>query len=481
MAIRLFSLTARLGLDGTDFQRGLKQAESDYDRFGNSLKNKLAGTFGAAAMATFLRSVMQTANEIKDLAEQFSIGTDEMQRLQAAAEKSGLQFEDMGAALMKLNALRERATKGDQEAIQSAQRLGLAVDDLLNGDMTGIAMLEKIGVALGDLKLNPETAIALQELFGARKGERLAQALRDLPNTKPPPIFTPQTLDVLDQLELKSRNLWKNVKAAAADSIAGWATVFGMKPGAAPSESLPFVGVSNEDLKEHIRLLRDAQAERERIIGGQLKSGTPEYGRRAMTLLGVNPGLADSFKEDEAMLADAEKELARREGARLKQPPDKTAEKLRADILEQEAKIMERIFKLQMDTASTAEKRAKLEEKIKFHLQGAADATSMGQNKLANEEILKALDLQGDLNALDRGGSATKRHNVGLSSAEQQGAFSGLTSSRAFTLATGNDFSGKNRETDRLEKVSQNTEKTVEVLRDINGKILAGGTNNLNF
>ncbi len=455
MANRFISLIAKLGIDGSGFQRGLHDAESEFQRFGGSIKNKLAGMFGATAMTAFMRSVIQTASNIQDMAEQFGITTDEMQRMEKAAEQSGLRFEDMGKALLKINDLREKALRGDADAIEHAQRLGIAFSEITNQDVSGLALLEKAGNALSDVNLDHTTAMALKEIFGSKRGERLVQALRDLSTIKPPAIFDKETISVLDQVERKTANVWKMIKSMAGGAIAGWASIFGIKPQSAggSTDANPFTGMSDNDLLEHIRLLEAAQAEREKIVGGAFKSGMPGYGGKAMTLLGTNPDLANSFKEDEAMLKALQDEMARRGASKLQPKADGQA---RLDRLKDEQRVMEKIFDLQLGIADATEKRAMLQREIDAANLRAAQALEAGDQKLATSETMRALELQAKLNGIQSKPLKDVRGDVGGMGA--RGMFTGMGVERAFALLGGSP---------EAKQTAENTKLTAELTRQV--------------
>ena len=62
----MFSILAKLGLDATGFQIGLKRAESGVSKFskdiGSSLKGQIASAFGAAAITAGIQQAISKAS-----------------------------------------------------------------------------------------------------------------------------------------------------------------------------------------------------------------------------------------------------------------------------------------------------------------------------------------------------------------------------------------------------------------------------------
>jgi hypothetical protein len=96
----------RLGLDASQFQSGLKRAESVSAKFGSSLtgqmKGQLAALFGVGAIAAATKSVIDYAGSINDLAARLKVSTDTLQEWDYAAKMSGSSLETFVAAFQYL-------------------------------------------------------------------------------------------------------------------------------------------------------------------------------------------------------------------------------------------------------------------------------------------------------------------------------------------------------------------------------------------
>jgi len=81
----IFSLIAKLGLDGSAYESGLKRASSVTDKFRSSVGMQLGAALSVAAIGSFVSKVVETVDAIGDLSEQLNISTDDVQRLQVLA------------------------------------------------------------------------------------------------------------------------------------------------------------------------------------------------------------------------------------------------------------------------------------------------------------------------------------------------------------------------------------------------------------
>ncbi len=62
----IFSLIAKLGLDGSTFETGLKRATSLADKFRYSVSAQLGSALSVASVAAFTSKVIETADAIGD-------------------------------------------------------------------------------------------------------------------------------------------------------------------------------------------------------------------------------------------------------------------------------------------------------------------------------------------------------------------------------------------------------------------------------
>jgi hypothetical protein len=118
------NLVVKLTADATAAERGVaafsKKAGSYVGSIGSELKSQLVGAFAAGAVISAVRSfgahVVETVDNIKDMSEQLGVSTDEIQRMQKAANDAGIKFTVISGALQRIEALRSQAASGDAAA-----------------------------------------------------------------------------------------------------------------------------------------------------------------------------------------------------------------------------------------------------------------------------------------------------------------------------------------------------------------------------
>lgn len=187
-------IVAKLKLDGSDFQAGLKKAADETQKFANIARN-IAGGFAGAAIAQQVHHIVELASRFNDLSEQYNVSTDAVQQLDAAAAKSGQTFEDIGAALLRFRTARIEAVQGNEELRRSFERVGISLGDLTNSNLSD---LELILLHTAQIAKDP----ALQEFFG-KSGGKLATVFSELEDTQ----ITPISEDDLKAIEDASRSL----------------------------------------------------------------------------------------------------------------------------------------------------------------------------------------------------------------------------------------------------------------------------------
>jgi hypothetical protein len=172
----IFTFLAKLGLDTTDFQTGIKRAQSSASGLGkgiseslkrenDSIKGALAGMFTVSAAKSYFGELKNIVGEIKDMSELLEISTDEVQRLQKAAETSGQSFKVIVGAFQRIEQMKAQALTGDERANRIFGMLGInpesssmdimqrAVKSSGGSAKESAAAFELLGRKVGNLRL----------------------------------------------------------------------------------------------------------------------------------------------------------------------------------------------------------------------------------------------------------------------------------------------------------------------------------------
>ncbi len=219
---------AEFGLNISPFQAGMKQAEKvaehGMENIGHHVKGLIAGYFGFEALKEAFVGVAEKAIKIGEMAKQFSLTTDEVQKLGIAAEHVGLDFESMGAGIDRLGKARKEAAEGNERLIYIFNRLGIGqlATDLEH--ISDLDLAKKLGEAFSKIEINSETREFLRELMG-RGGPRMLEALKGLEHVEHEPLISKEDIDNIHEAEISIKRLQREWAAFVAPHEAAGANV----------------------------------------------------------------------------------------------------------------------------------------------------------------------------------------------------------------------------------------------------------------
>lgn len=217
----LLSFMARLGLDATGFEKNMSRADSQVTRFGSrtlgQLKGQLAAAFSVAAVTQFGRAVLNHADRIGDLAEQYNLTTDAVQELMAMAGKTGVEFEKFGNLILKIAQLRERAlapgAAGDGVRSQFAQ-FGIGADKLGASAISNMELATMWSVAL---KGATDNATALDMV--STRGIKALSVLQGIKDLGPISIIDKEEVETLSRMNDILGEMWRTTLNFGAKAI----------------------------------------------------------------------------------------------------------------------------------------------------------------------------------------------------------------------------------------------------------------------
>jgi len=267
----IFTFLAKLGLDTTDFQAGVKRAQSSASGLGkgiseslkrenDSIKGALAGMFTVSAAKSYFGDLKNIVDEIKDMSELLGVSTDEVQRLQKASAEAGQNFGSVVTAFQRIEQMRAQAMTGDKRAVGIFALLGI---DPSKG--SGIEILK---AAIDASSRGAQENAAAFELVG-KKVTGLKLTMEELQRLGPIKLIDQEQLDAIDSAIKKQEEAIRQMKIAGAPLMATLAQ------GA--------TGVLN--------MFNSQNRERQNEIGGMYSRGEIDFRKRleleSMSLLGM--------------------------------------------------------------------------------------------------------------------------------------------------------------------------------------------------
>ena len=270
----IFSLLAKLGLDATSFQAGIKRSESAVTSFGRnavgSIKGQLAAAFSVGAVSAFAHSVVEAADRIGDLSDQMDLSVEEVQKLDIAASRSGIKVEQLGQAFLKVGEYRKKAGEGDVAAVAQLQRMGLTLADIQNRSLSNKDITQRIFEWYLKTNRTAKDQADVVEVVGL-KAQKLVAAFKALQDLGPVKLFSQQDIDALSQFNDSMAQMKRNMQVAAAGPM------------------LRLAGATNVGMEAHDKVsgLADKVAKADPVLGALLKlAAVPAGTWAAQTALG---------------------------------------------------------------------------------------------------------------------------------------------------------------------------------------------------
>jgi hypothetical protein len=223
-----FNIIGKLTLDTASFDAGVKKAESASagmaKSIGGQLKGAIAGAFTVGAITQFTRSVINAGDRIGDLAEQFQITNEEVQKLEILANRTGVPLEKMGNALIKLAEIRSKASGGDNDAIRLLGSFGVSQSEAANSAVSNLQLLTKISEEYAKQAGSFDSQARAADLIGT-KMESVLRAMRGINDLGPVKIMSDEDIKALSDASDAIDEIIRQSKVAAAPTIGFWGRV----------------------------------------------------------------------------------------------------------------------------------------------------------------------------------------------------------------------------------------------------------------
>jgi hypothetical protein len=122
--------TAKLALEKSSFENGLKEAENAVNKFAKQTAGILTGAFAFDKILSGLSSAIDKGDQLQDLANRFGVSASALQEVGNAASLSGAGVEDVASAMNKLAVNAGKAIGGDDAMVKAFEDIGLSVAKL---------------------------------------------------------------------------------------------------------------------------------------------------------------------------------------------------------------------------------------------------------------------------------------------------------------------------------------------------------------
>lgn len=174
----IFSILAKIGVDLTDLNIGVKKAESLGKQMSKSFKSDAASAFASVfavdKLASFGKAALDLGGKLTDLSDQLGVSVEFLQEMKYAAETGGSSLDDMAAALQQISVARSKALSGDSGIIESFERLGISAEEIKSAKLEDL--FAKMARSFeGDA--NPQQLVAAFKELAGRGSDALIPAM----------------------------------------------------------------------------------------------------------------------------------------------------------------------------------------------------------------------------------------------------------------------------------------------------------------
>lgn len=175
-------LDVLLGLDAAEFTSGLSKAEYEAQKFNTRMVavGAAIGTFigqaaveGAKLFTRELASMVTGLDDLDEAAQALATTAVELSELQIAARAAGVDTEQLGKALTKLNVGVTEASKGANEQADLFKAMGIAVTDSAGKARNATAVLNDLADLFQKLPDGPAKVALAVQIFGEKIGAKL--------------------------------------------------------------------------------------------------------------------------------------------------------------------------------------------------------------------------------------------------------------------------------------------------------------------
>jgi hypothetical protein len=271
------SITAKLGLDTTAFQRGLAKSQKSVDKFVKNGIAKFGAIAGAAGLGSMAKSAIDLGSKISDMAVQLNIGTTELQTLEFASREAGVATEVMARALRNVQLRTEEAIKGNKSYGQAFDQLGINIEEFkkLNTEQK----LEEIAKAQAKATDKGAAYNAVARILGEKAGPALQEVLQNLAGPKgygglaeaakrAGEIMSEETIAKMDEAADRIESFKRKMTVVTGSILAGF-TTFGERVGQGAAMLVNKVQCSEtafETLPESVDKATDSQQQYSDVI-----------------------------------------------------------------------------------------------------------------------------------------------------------------------------------------------------------------------
>jgi hypothetical protein len=161
-------------LDNAPFKAGIGGMSSQL----SGLKGIIAGAFSVGAIVSFGRSMLQTADSMKQIGDATNLQMGSMVALKTVAAENNMGFDQMSKVLGKLRNAQGEVVSLSKPMLDALQKLGITAEEFVGIPVDEV--LEKIAKKFSESGGSADAFNAVTAIFGEKIGPKMMDMLRAL-------------------------------------------------------------------------------------------------------------------------------------------------------------------------------------------------------------------------------------------------------------------------------------------------------------
>lgn len=243
-------------LDNAPFKAGISGMSSQLA----GMKGMIAGAFTVGAVVSFGRSMLQVADNMKQVGDATNLQMGSMVALKTVATENNMDFDQMSKVLGKLRDAQGEVASLSKPMLEALQKLGITAEEFVGIPVDEV--LEKIGKKFSESGGSADAFNAVTAIFGEKIGPKMMDMLRALAdegmvNLKKRTDEATKGFEAMARAQGNIEKAQSNIQLWAGKAVGGymgfWDQVAEMVYGNAPGANQGVTGLTDRVSQETIQ------------------------------------------------------------------------------------------------------------------------------------------------------------------------------------------------------------------------------------
>ncbi|PTY03343.1 hypothetical protein DB346_05535 [Verrucomicrobia bacterium LW23] len=203
------AISALLGLNITDFKKGIALAKNEAQDLGNTIEKSMLNMAGIGGLADMVTNAFELTTELGNMALKLNATGQGLAQLRELARQNGMGFDEMGEGLEEFASKIADAVAGNTDLLDVFAKVGISQKDLAN---------MKTDDVFKRLKASAIDTTDAMALFG-ESGIKLYPILQSLESAPMPKGIDQESIDSVMELQQGFAHLSDTISTGLADAF----------------------------------------------------------------------------------------------------------------------------------------------------------------------------------------------------------------------------------------------------------------------